>query len=66
MKNEYILNENNYVYQMKTRSGKATKKLLGIKCPNCGSFTKNNPNYKGWSAEAEAHIADCDGSEAVA
>lgn len=57
--NEYILNEDNWVYEIKTRTGKRIKKILGIKCPHCGYFAKANNNYEEWSTDAQKHIDDC-------
>lgn len=56
---EYIRNENNWVYQVKTRGGKLARKLLGIKCPHCGYFAKENKTYEEWSIDAQEHIAYC-------
>lgn len=56
---EYIRNENNWVYQVKRHSGKLARKLLGIKCPHCGYFAKENANYEEWSVDAQEHITYC-------
>lgn len=55
----YIKNDNNWVYQIKTRSGKSSNKLLGIKCPHCGYFTKASTAYEDWAVDAQEHITYC-------
>lgn len=55
----YLKKENNYLYQVKSRTGRSIKKLLGMKCPHCGWFMPANSSYKGWEADGEAHIKNC-------
>lgn len=56
---KYLLNENNWVYQVRSRTDKPMRKLIGIKCPHCGRFDKKNPNYEEWSVDAQEHITYC-------
>jgi uncharacterized C2H2 Zn-finger protein len=56
---KFLTNQNNYIYQLKTRTGKLQKKLLGIKCPHCGYFMAENKNYEDWSIDAHEHITYC-------
>ena len=56
----YLKNENNWVYQVLSKTGKPmTHKLLGIKCPHCGDFFAENKNYEEWSVDAQEHITYC-------
>lgn len=56
---QYLRNENNWVFQVKLRSGKPTRKLLGIKCPHCQRFFEENQGYEDWAIDAQEHITYC-------
>lgn len=55
----YLKKENNYLYQVKSRTGKAIKKLLGMKCPHCDCFIPVNNSYEGWEIDGQQHIKTC-------
>lgn len=57
--NTNLKKEGNYLYQVRTRTGKPIRKLLGIKCPYCGYFAKENKNYEDWAVDATEHITYC-------
>lgn len=55
-----LVNIDNYLYQVKSKNGNPIrKKLLGMKCPHCGYFAKENLNYEEWLVDAQEHITYC-------
>ena len=56
---QYLRNDHNWLYQIKTGMGKVEEKLLGIKCPHCKRFFKENKHYEDWAIDATEHITYC-------
>ena len=49
----------NWVYEVTTKNGKLSQKLLGYNCPHCKRFFKADQEYEEWAVDATEHSTYC-------